>query len=235
MSAGEPLHASLVAAGYVSVQSSVVHLSGVASDADVAHVLAANYCAMLTDPLLSDMGAQRRGRDLWLVFAAPAPVPSTLDAAVVGRQILSLVNAARARARRCGSKSFDAAAPLRANAALAGAALVHSEEMAKYAEFDHRGHDGSSPATRVARAGYGLYSVVGENIAAGAMTPAQAMQGWLASPPHCENIMDPRFSETGFAFAVNLASSEVVYWTEDFAAPRERAPRERAPRERGLR
>jgi uncharacterized protein YkwD len=32
--------------------------------------------------------------------------------------------------------------------------------------------------------------------------------------------MDPRFSEIGIAFAVNTATSELVYWTQDFAAPR---------------
>jgi uncharacterized protein YkwD len=52
------------------------------------------------------------------------------------------------------------------------------------------------------------------------MTPAEVTQGWLDSPAHCENIMDPRFSEIGIAFAVNTASAEVVYWTQDFAAPR---------------
>jgi uncharacterized protein YkwD len=92
--------------------------------------------------------------------------------------------------------------------------------MATYAVFDHRGHDGSSPAVRVERAGYGSYLVVGENIAAGAMTPAEVTQGWLESPAHCENIMDSRFSEIGIAFTVNLASSELVYWTQVFAAPR---------------
>ena len=33
--------------------------------------------------------------------------------------------------------------------------------------------------------------------------------------------MDARFSESGIAFAVNLASTELVYWTQVFAAPRE--------------
>jgi uncharacterized protein YkwD len=47
----------------------------------------------------------------------------------------------------------------------------------------------------------------------------EVTQGWLSSPAHCENIMDPRFSEIGIAFAVNMASAEAIYWTQDFAAP----------------
>jgi uncharacterized protein YkwD len=92
--------------------------------------------------------------------------------------------------------------------------------MAAHAEFDHRGHDGSSPSARVEGAGYTNYVIVGENIAAGVMTPAEVTEGWLRSPPHCENLMDGRFSEIGIAFAVSYSSGELVYWTQDFAAPR---------------
>ncbi len=220
LASGQSLHASLIAVGYLAAQSSAVHVSGAAGDAELSRILAANYCATLTDPLLEDFGVQRRGRDVWLVFAAPVALPRTEDAAQVSRQILSLVNEARAGGHRCGSKLYGAAAPLLLNAALTRAAFAHSQAMARYATFDHRGRDGSTPAVRVVRAGYGDYSLVGENIAAGAMTPAQVTQGWLASPAHCENIMDPRFAEVGIAFAVNLSSGELVYWTQDFAAPR---------------
>lgn len=219
MANGKSLRAALGSAGYFAAQSAAVHLSGAVSDADVSRILASDYCATLTDPKMTEMGGQRRAHDVWLVFAAPAPLPSTADAAPIGRQILRLVNAARARGRRCGAKAYPPAAPLALNAALMHAALAHSQEMATDAVFDHRGRGGSSPAARVERAGYGGYRIVGENIAAGAMTPVDVMQGWLASPAHCENIMDPRFSDVGIAFAVNLGSPELVYWTQDFAAP----------------
>ena len=90
--------------------------------------------------------------------------------------------------------------------------------MAEHSLFEHQGHDGSTPPLRVERAGYRSYSIVGENIAAGAMTPAEVTQGWLKSPAHCQNIMDPRFTEIGIAFAVNPATAEAVYWTQDFAS-----------------
>jgi uncharacterized protein YkwD len=224
MAAGQSLHASLTSAGYLSTQASAVHLSGAVSEADVGRLLAGSYCATLTDPHLSEMGTQRRGREVWMVFAAPVSIPTMGDAALVSRQILGLVNDARTSGRRCGKKSFAPAVPLVLNSALAGAALAHSQDMARFGEFDHRGHDGSSPATRVERAGYGGYTVVGENIAAGAMTPIEVTQGWLASPAHCENIMDPRFSDIGIAFAVNLSSPELVYWTQDFALSRRSPP-----------
>ncbi len=213
------LHAALEAGGYRAARSAAVHLSGAVSDAQVARALSAGFCATLADPHFSEFGAVRRGQQAWMVIAAPLAVPSLKDAASVSGQILNLVNAARARGRRCGGRYFAPAAPLVFNAALSDAALAHSREMAHYGEFAHRGHDGSTPVVRVERAGYGRYRVVGENIAAGALTPWEVTQGWLSSPAHCENIMDPRFAETGIAFAVNLSDREAVYWTQDFAAP----------------
>ncbi len=219
LSRGHALHAALDAGGYRAAQSAAVHLSGAVGDAQVARALSAGYCATVADPHLSEFGAARRGEQVWMVMAAPLVVPSLKDATGVSRQILNLVNAARAGGRRCGGRYFAPAGPLVFNPALTGAALAHSREMASYGEFAHRGHDGSTPAVRVERAGYGRYRVVGENIAAGALTPGEVTQGWLLSPAHCENIMVPRFVETGIAFAVNLSDREAVYWTEDFAAP----------------
>jgi uncharacterized protein YkwD len=52
------------------------------------------------------------------------------------------------------------------------------------------------------------------------MTAAEAAAGWLASPAHCENIMDGRFTQIGIAYAANLDREAGLYWTEDFATPR---------------
>jgi uncharacterized protein YkwD len=220
MAAGFSLQNALTAVGYLAAQSAVVHISGALSDAEVGHILVGNYCKMLTDPVFRDVGVADRGRDLWLVLAAPVALPSARDAALINQRILDLVNQARAAGRRCGDLSYGAAPPLKLNASLSGAALAHSQEMATYGEFEHGGHDGSTPAQRVARAGYGAYQMVGENIAAGPTTAAEVTAGWLASAPHCQNIMEPGFSEIGIGFAVNTASSELIYWTQDFAAPR---------------
>ncbi len=219
LAGGADLHEALARVGYAGSEFSELHVSGAMSDAQVSRILAANYCRTLTDPKLREFGAQRRGGELWMVLAAPVSIPSAADAESVSRHILELVNAARAAGHRCGARYFTPVAPLTLNRNLSSAALAHSRDMAVHVEFDHRGHDGSTPALRVQRAGYGKYVIVGENIAAGAMTPAEATQGWLASPAHCENIMDGRFTEIGIAYAENLRSAAGMYWTQDFAAP----------------
>ncbi len=220
LAGGTDLQQALARVGYSGSQFSALHVSGAVNDAQVSRILAANYCHTLTDPKLREFGMVRRGAELWMVLAAPVAVPAAADADAVSRHILDLVNTARAAGRRCGAKYFSPVAPLTLNRILTSAALAHSRDMAVHAEFDHRGHDGSTPAVRVARAGYGKYVIVGENIAAGPMTPAEAAAGWLASPAHCENIMDGRFREIGIAYAANLNSSAGMYWTQDFATRR---------------
>jgi uncharacterized protein YkwD len=93
---------------------------------------------------------------------------------------------------------MPAAPPLAWNPALAGAALAHSRDMARQRYLAHHGKDGSTPASRVTATGY-TWRLVGENIASGQPTPEDAVAGWLDSPGHCVNLMDPRFTETGAA------------------------------------
>jgi uncharacterized protein YkwD len=220
LAGGEALQDAMAAEGYLSSESVALHFSGAVSDAQIARALSAKHCGDLTNPKLREIGADRRGREVWMVLAAPVSLLTAADAESVSRHILDLVNEARAAGRRCGGKYFAPAGPLTLNPRLTRAALAHSQEMAKYGEFSHRGHDGSTPVLRVARTGYGGYRVIGENIAAGAMTPVEVTRGWLASPAHCENIMDGRFTQIGIAYAANLDSAVGMYWTQDFAAPR---------------
>jgi uncharacterized protein YkwD len=215
---GATLQNAVADSGYLAAQSAAIHLSGPASDAEIERMLAAHDCRTLLDPKLREFGSMRRGRDLWMVLAAPVALPDPGDAAAVTRRILEVVNEARSVGRRCGSKNFPPVAPVSLDPALTRAALAHSREMAAHDLFDHLGRDGSTPAMRVDRAGFGDHRIVGENIAAGAMTPGEVAQGWLASPAHCENIMDGRFTLIGIAYAENLHTRSAVFWTQDFAA-----------------
>jgi uncharacterized protein YkwD len=91
--------------------------------------------------------------------------------------------------------------------------------MASTGRFAHAGADGSTPGQRVERAGYRA-ARVGENIAAGPTSAAEVVEGWLASPGHCANLMDARFTEMGLAYAVDSRSAAGIYWTQVFATPR---------------
>lgn len=146
--------------------------------------------------------------------------------AVVGREsgatirarVVELVNDARAQGRRCGSQRYGAAPPLSISRELSDAAAGHARDMARKRFFDHEGPDGSQPKDRVLRAGYSP-RLTGENIALGPESAEEVVAGWLASPGHCENIMDPRFRDIGVGMATGRKRDR-IYWVQNFGAPR---------------
>ncbi len=107
---GASLQNAIASAGYLAAQSAAIHLSGTTSDAQTESMLVARQCRTLQDPSIREFGAEQRGRDIWMVLAAPVSLPARGDAPAVSRTILDLVNAARAAGRRCGAKYF---APVR--------------------------------------------------------------------------------------------------------------------------
>jgi uncharacterized protein YkwD len=150
-------------------------------------------------------------------FAADAQVGRESAGAIRAR-VVELVNAARSEGRRCGSKRFAAAPPLRISRPLSNAAADHARDMARKNYFDHRGSNGSQPKDRVLRAGYEP-RLSGENIAFGPESAEEVVAGWLDSPGHCANIMEPRFEHIGVGIATGRKRNR-IYWVQTFGAPR---------------
>ncbi|MCG7870805.1 MAG: CAP domain-containing protein [Candidatus Thiodiazotropha lotti] len=132
------------------------------------------------------------------------------------KQMLTLVNNARAQTRSCGTESYQAAPALAWNCQLENAATAHSKSMADNNYFSHTGQDGSTPGDRITAAGYN-WRTYGENIAAGYRDAETVMDGWLTSPGHCANLMNSRFRDIGVG-VVNGNGSYGIYWTQNFAA-----------------
>jgi uncharacterized protein YkwD len=61
---------------------------------------------------------------------------------------------------------------------------------------------------------------MGENLAGGQLQPEDAVAGWIKSPEHCANLMNPAFTEMGSAYAVDPGSEMGVYWAQAFGRPR---------------
>jgi uncharacterized protein YkwD len=210
------LKSAVELSGYRAEQSAALHVSG---DAGVLQqAMRIKLCAELTDRSFVDLGSVQRGHDTWIIIAAPFTPPARTDANEIAAELLQRINAARARPRHCGDKFFPAAPPLQSNALLRRAAEAHAQDMISHDYFAHSGYDGSTPAQRVTATGY-RYQIVGENIASGPDSAAEAADGWLASPAHCENIMDPRFSDSGIAYAGTASGRPHIYWVQEFAAP----------------
>jgi len=220
LSTGENLQNAARKAGYRSVTSAAVQISNVPDDRDVERIVARQFCTQVTARDLKEIGTYRRGSDVWVMVAAPFIPPSPRDRQQISRRVLDLTNQARAHPRKCGREMFAAVPPLvLAPPALVRAASEHSQDMANHNYMDHTGRDGSSPADRVTRTGY-KWQAVGENLASGILTPEEVVSGWVGSPHHCANLMDPRFRQMSVAYAVNTASDNGIYWTQLFGTPR---------------
>lgn len=165
------------------------------------------------------MGVYRQRLDTWIVLASPYAAPAAAQAPMLASRTLELVNRVRARGARCGERSFAPAPPVRLSDALAHVAFGHASDMATHNYFEHEDLAGHSPADRVRAVGY-REKLVGENIAYGPKSADEVVQGWLDSPGHCENIMDPRFAEMGIAYAPGRASKRGLYWVQLLADPR---------------
>ena len=148
----------------------------------------------------------------------PAPAPMATFSPSLANRALQLVNDVRARGTRCGNELFGPAPPVSLSGTLDDVARGHATDMAEKNYFEHVDPAGQSPADRVRAVGY-QEKLVGENIAYGPKSVEEVVQGWLDSPGHCENIMDPRFAEMGIGLAPGHAKHG-LYWVQVLAQPR---------------
>ncbi len=216
---GDGLETATSRSGYRARKSASIHIRTTKGDAGVAQMLAQRFCEIIADSDLREIGVFRHGDDTWMVLAAPFSPPAADDVPAVSQRVLELINEARLQARRCGRKKYPAATPLKQAAALDRAALAHAQDMAARSDLGHKAPDGSMPSDRATRAGY-AWVAIAENVAAGQTSAEEVVNTWLASPGHCANLMNPRYSETGVAYAVNPASDMGIYWAQVYAAPK---------------
>ena len=214
---GVPLSRAIDQGGYPALTSGALRVSG--TDNALLQSLRRSRCGVIADTGFRDVGAYQRGADGWLVLAAPSVVPPPSQAPQLLTRAMELVNAARARGAQCGSRRFAPAPPVTLSATLGDVAQGHAADMAAHDYFEHQDLAGRSPADRVRASGY-QEQLVGENIAYGPTTVDEVVRGWLESPGHCENIMDPRFREMGLAYAPGRRERHGLYWVQLLVEPR---------------
>ncbi|MNM97241.1 Cysteine-rich secretory protein family protein [compost metagenome] len=208
----------LKASGYQATMVRSIRVVGARDAEEAFDMFQDEHCAALLDNQYADIGVSRAGSEWQVVLARPVLDGKTGDPRSAAQALLAQVNAARAKPRLCGRQRFAAARPLSWSAALGSAAQSHSKDMAYGNYFAHQDADGDMPSDRARAAGY-RGRQIGENIAAGQGSPSKAMAGWLASPGHCANLMNPMFTQVGAAYAANARSDNGVYWTMLFGAP----------------
>jgi uncharacterized protein YkwD len=140
----------------------------------------------------------------------------TGDQRVFEDEVLVLMNIQRAQGATCGGQPYPPAPALHMNETLRNVSRGHSADMAARQFFDHVTPDGRTFDRRMRDGGYAGAGPWGENIAAGQTTPAQVVEGWMNSPGHCVNVMNPAFLVVGVGYFYDPSASYRHYWTEDF-------------------
>lgn len=124
------------------------------------------------------------------------------------RRVFDLINAKRAE------KGLSS---LTWSSKVASVARDHSKEMALYDYFSHTDVEGRLVDGRAISAGLNSWMAIGENIAylRGYEDPAQyAVERWMLSPSHRDNLLDPRWKETGIGLAI--ANDGTFFFTQVF-------------------
>jgi len=172
------------------------------------------FMALMLDFLTHSASAQRTTSSTF------AYLPLLIGSSVEG-QVLELIN----EQRRLNGCDVD----LTISAQLSAAAAEHSRDMALNDFFGHDGSDKSTMASRAVDAGYN-YSVLAENIQAGAPSPQEVVNGptgWMQSRGHRDNILNCSLRETGIGYYYQ-ANDQLIpgfggpfhhYWTQDFGTP----------------
>ncbi len=141
---------------------------------------------------------------------ATAAATPTGAIAAMEREVLRRINAIR---QERGLQ------PLEPNDTLAAIARGYSCQMARQNFFSHTSPSGGTVADRVREAGI-EYRLVGENLArnTNADQPVEvAVQGWMNSEGHRENILREAFTETGVGIC---RERDRYYFTQIFLQPR---------------
>jgi uncharacterized protein YkwD len=155
--------------------------------------------------------------------------------ATTKKMYLDKINEARSVGRYCGDEWYPAAPSLKWSDDLYRAAAEHSYDMAMTSHYDHVGSGSESDWTAVVLGKEGGSTVkermennnivfpstkwsAGENISAaeGPDEIDSMIEGYLASPHHCENIMNPHFTHFGTAFAYDENSEWGWYNSQEF-------------------
>lgn len=125
------------------------------------------------------------------------------------KQITDMTNACRVQ---CG------VGVLYFNDKLTGVAQAHAEDMAENMYFSHTSQDGRTFDKRITNAGLN-YSYCGENIDAGYYSAEAAINGWLNSAGHRENLMSVNFTHIGVGAAYNPNDEYGTRFVQDFMRP----------------
>ncbi len=107
-------------------------------------------------------------------------------------------------------------APVTYNAQLSAAAQAKASHMINMGYWAHVAPDGTQPWKFFGDAGY-RYKYAGENLARDFSNPSSAVDAWMASPSHRENLLSSKYKDIGVAVIDgSLSGSETTIIVQMF-------------------
>jgi len=134
-------------------------------------------------------------------------IPAQSSTKAYEDEVLRLVNVERSK---------NGLPALKSDWQLSRVARYKSQDMINKGYFSHTSPTYGSPFKMMESFGI-RFSAAGENIAYGQRTPAEVMKGWMNSPGHRANILNPSYTHIGIGLA--KTSKGVNYWTQMFIKP----------------
>jgi len=150
----------------------------------------------------------------WTLYVVHIIELSAFEIQAFERRVLELTNIERAR---------HGSPPVVWDDRLASVAREHSVDLMRNNMTGHTGSDGSIPRQRVERANITNMSYRGENCSYGHVTPEEAVNSWMNSPGHRDNLLNPSHTHLGVGLALRSEDSNsryITYWTQVFGQSR---------------
>lgn len=146
------------------------------------------------------------------VYIVPANIAEPAPGNAV-RDVLRLIN---------GERTKRGLKPLTVNPMLTAAARSHADYMAVNDCYAHICPGEPLLPARVKQTGY-IYRKITENIHAAQLDPQRLVTGWMRSPTHRKNILDPNVTEIGIGHRYLARDDGPLrhhhYWVTNFGAP----------------
>ena len=193
----------------------------------VHHIISMKFVAALfvvLSAVVVSASAQMRPVAIEVAPERRGPRDSTIERDRVVRSTPTRVSSGRAA--ELEERAFDlinterrvrGLKPLKWSDDLSALAREHSQNMAGGNFFSHRGQDGSFVDDRAEQLGMSNWAAIGENIAfiRGFEQPADlAVEKWMKSPSHRNNLLSPRWREA--AIGVAVGENGTLYFTQVF-------------------
>lgn len=108
--------------------------------------------------------------------------------------------------------------PVNENGSLSAAAIAKGQDMLSKGYWAHFAPDGTSPWSFFVKFGY-KYKYAGENLARDFSSASGAVEGWMGSPTHRENILNPNYKDIGIGVVEgNLAGADTTIVVQFFGS-----------------